>query len=151
VNPDAVSLLVAAAWARAGPVSALVGSPPVRVSSSVTRPGVVSVMVAWKVTWFIGWFHTTWMSNAVNSSAWRCSGSPSRRPASSGSSSSRSMSLTCRLSLARAARSASMVSRWWCRSVKWAWMRVRMACAVFTPGQWQRFAAQIKTGHSGTA
>ena len=70
MNPDAVSLLVAGAW----PVSALVGSPPVRVSSSVMMPGVVSVMAAWKVTWFIGWFHATWMSTAVNSSACRCSG-----------------------------------------------------------------------------
>jgi hypothetical protein len=71
---------------------ALVGSPPVRVSRSVTVPGVVSVMAAKKVTWFIGWFHTTWMSNAANSSAWTCSGRSSRCPASSGSSSSRSVS-----------------------------------------------------------
>jgi hypothetical protein len=69
VNPDAVSLLVAGVWARTGLVSALVGSPPVRVSSSVTMPGVVSVMAAKKVTWFIGWFHATWMSNAANGSA----------------------------------------------------------------------------------
>ena len=27
-------------------------------------PGVVSVMAAWKVAWFIGWFHRIWMSKA---------------------------------------------------------------------------------------
>ena len=56
------------------------------------RPGVVSVMVAWKVAWFIGGFHKTWMSNAANRAAWMCSGRSSSRPDSSGSLSSKSVS-----------------------------------------------------------
>ncbi len=31
----------------------------VLLSYGVYLPGVVSVMAAWKVTWFIGWFHST--------------------------------------------------------------------------------------------
>ena len=54
--------------------------------------GVVSVMVAKNVAWFIGAFHSTWMSKAANSWAWIRSGSWSRRPGSCGSSSSRSIS-----------------------------------------------------------
>ena len=46
MNPDAVLLLVAGVWTGTGLVSALVGSLPVRVTSSVMMPGVVSVMAA---------------------------------------------------------------------------------------------------------
>ena len=60
MNPDVVLLLVAGVWVGAGPVVAPVASPPVRLSSSVMVPGVVPVMAAWKVAWFIGSFQTTW-------------------------------------------------------------------------------------------
>jgi hypothetical protein len=40
-------------------VAALVGSSLARVKRSVMRPGVVSLMVAKKVAWFIGAFHRT--------------------------------------------------------------------------------------------
>ena len=40
-----------------------------RARRAVTMPGVVSVMVAWKVAWRVGAFHTIWMSNTANSSA----------------------------------------------------------------------------------